>query len=146
VVYAVARDYPAFSQLGRVHPKHHTPTRAIAVMSAWAVVLIWLGQVLPVKTQLPNLLTNYCIFGGSIFYFSAVLAVFVLRRTRPDAARPYRTWGYPVVPGIFVVFYVYLLISMLWGGPVESIAGLSLVVVGFLVHLMIGGKEPIAAK
>ena len=53
-------------------------------------------------------LTNYCIFGGSIFYLSAVLAVFVLRVRRPDAVRPYRAWGYPVLPAVFVTFYLFL--------------------------------------
>jgi APA family basic amino acid/polyamine antiporter len=138
IVFAVGRDYPAFAPVGRVYHRTRTPARAIAAMCAWAITLVWLGRLSPDPTvPLADILTNYCIFGGSIFYFSAVLALFVLRVRRPDLERPYRTWGYPFVPGIFVVFYIFFLASMLWNRPLESCAGLLLLAIGVIVHIAV---------
>ena len=67
--------------------------------------------------RLFDVLTDYTIFGGSIFYLAAVAAVFVLRRKQPDAPRPYRTWGYPFVPALFVAAYTILLATMFWAAP-----------------------------
>ena len=87
-------------------------------MSAWACALILLGGLSWDPTvQLFDILTEWTVFGGSIFYFSAVAGVFMLRRRRPDAERPYRTWGYPWVPAVFLAFYVFLLGSMFMARP-----------------------------
>jgi len=81
-----------------------------------------------------DVLSDYCIFGAALFYLAAVLAVFVLRRQRPDAARPYRAWGYPVLPAVFVVAYVLVLASMFWAAPVECATGLLLIALGMIVY------------
>lgn len=80
-------------------------------------------------------LTNYVIFGGSIFYAMAVAAVFVLRVKRPQWERPYRTWGYPVVPALYMVFFAAMLVSMLMDEPATSLAGLSLIFVGWIYYM-----------
>lgn len=80
-------------------------------------------------------LTNYVIFGGSIFYAMAVAAVFVLRVKRPNWERPYRTWGYPIVPGLYMAFFAAMLVSMLRDEFATSMAGLSLIAVGWIYYL-----------
>ncbi len=131
VAFAVARDHRMYAPLSRVDPRFGTPALSIGALSAWSCMLILANHVVPIaNTSLFTLLTNYVVFGGSVFYFSAVLAVFVLRKRLPDAERPYRTWGYPWVPLVFVVFYVYFLVAMFWARPNECLRGLVLIALG----------------
>lgn len=131
VAFAVARDHKMYEPLRRVDPRFGTPALSIAALSLWSCSLILANHVIPVaETSLFTLLTNYVVFGGSVFYFSAVLAVFVLRKKLPNAERPYRTWGYPWVPLVFVVFYVYFLFAMFWARPNECLRGLVLIALG----------------
>ena len=76
------------------------------------------------------------IFGGNIFYLLAITSVFILRRTRPDLPRPYRAWGYPVTPMIYVVAALALLVNMLWETPAESFAGLGIIAAGIPAYLL----------
>lgn len=80
-------------------------------------------------------LTNFVIFGGSIFYAMAVAAVFVLRVKRPDWERPYRTWGYPIIPALYMAFFAAMLASMLYDEFATSMAGLSLIGVGWIYYM-----------
>jgi APA family basic amino acid/polyamine antiporter len=82
------------------------------------------------KKRLYDVLTDYAIFGGSMFYFAAVAAVFVFRVRRPDLPRPYRTWGYPVVPLVFLAGYVFIIGSMFWAAPSECVTGIVLIAAG----------------
>ncbi|MGC3965851.1 MAG: hypothetical protein QM775_00305 [Pirellulales bacterium] len=75
-------------------------------------------------------LTNYVIFGGYTFYALAVSAVFTLRIKRPDLPRPYKTWGYPVVPAVFLLAFGAFIASMAVTSPIESAAGLALIAAG----------------
>jgi APA family basic amino acid/polyamine antiporter len=135
VLFAVARDHRFLAALSRVHPATRTPAVAIATMSAWACALILLGGLSwDPDAQLFDLMSEWTVFGGSIFYFSAVVAVFVLRYRRPDAERPYRTWGYPIVPILFLVFYVFLLVSMFWERPLHRLIGLGLISAGAIAY------------
>ncbi len=135
VLFALARDYRFLSVLGRLNERTHVPVPATAAMCAWAIVLILLGDVTrEAHVPLSAVLTNYCIFGGSIFYFSAVLAVFVLRVRRPDVPRPYRTWGYPVVPAVFLLFYLFLLVNLFRSRPMESGVGLGFIALGLVLY------------
>lgn len=84
----------------------------------------------PQKKRLFDVLTDYTIFGGSLFYFAAVAAVFVLRIKHPDMPRPYRTWGYPVTPLIFLTGYVFVIGSMFVAAPRECGTGLLLIAAG----------------
>jgi len=96
----------------------------------------------PPKKRLYDVLTDYAIFGGSMFYFAAVAAVFVFRVRRPDLHRPYRTWGYPVVPAIFLTGYVFIIGSMFWAAPTECLTGLSLIGVGLPFYWLTTRREP----
>src|SRR4051794_13962893 len=122
--FAMARDGLFFKGLARVHPRFGTPSNAVIAQGTWAIGLIVFGTALilwpapgadsglpgPLRagwvklnqTPLYTVLYTYVIFGANIFYLFAIASVFVLHRTRPDAHRPYRTWGYPVTPLVFV--------------------------------------------
>ncbi len=147
VLLAAGRDYDAIAVLRRIDPRTGTPAVAIAALSAWACVLVLFGDVgigaemVSSGRRLFDVLTDYCIFGGSIFYLLAVLAVFALRYQRPAIARPYRIPLYPAVPAIFVLFYVWLLAMMAIANPREAVAGLAFVGVGLAVGIALGRKS-----
>jgi len=146
VLFAVARDHGFLRPFSRVHPQTRTPALAIGCMSAWACALILLGGLSwDPKVQLFDILTEWTVFGGSIFYFSAVAGVFLLRWSRPDAERPYRTWGYPIVPAVFLAFYVFLLGSMFMARPLDRLIGIGLIATGAIVYYR-WGQRAVAAN
>jgi basic amino acid/polyamine antiporter, APA family len=128
VLYAIGRDFPALKALSRIDPRFGTPALATGIISSWAVLLVLAGDLSPnPDKRLFEVLVDYAIFGGSLFYLAAVVSVFVFRNRRPDAPRPYRTTGYPVVPTIFVLFYLFLLWGMFRAAPLEC--GMSFIVI-----------------
>jgi APA family basic amino acid/polyamine antiporter len=102
VPFAVARDRYFFSALAEVHPRFHTPSVALAVQAALAILLLLLGGNF-------RQLFSLAIFAEWLFYMIAGSTVFIFRRRDPQAARPYRVWGYPVVPALFVLSSALLL-------------------------------------
>jgi APA family basic amino acid/polyamine antiporter len=102
VPYAVARDGYFFRALADVHPRFHTPSMALVVQAVLSIVLLLLGANF-------QQLFSLAIFAEWLFYMIAGSTVFVFRRREPDAARPYRMWGYPVVPALFVAVAAALL-------------------------------------
>jgi APA family basic amino acid/polyamine antiporter len=122
VVYAMACDRAFFPQLSYVHPRYRTPSRALVVLGAWSSVLALSGKY--------DELYTYVMFVGVIAYVATVAGVFVLRRKRPDADRPYRCTGYPFLPAL------YLLAGTAWAGivayerPKEAIAGAVIMLIG----------------
>ena len=122
IPYAMARDGMFFSGLGRVSPRTHVPVRALLVQGVWAVVLVLSGSY--------DTLTDYAIFSVLIFVALGTASVFILRRQQPDAERPYRTWGYPVVPAAFLLVTGWLLINTLLTTPGRAVAGLALMAMG----------------
>ena len=127
VPYAAARDGLFFSAFRRVHPEHHTPSFSILALSVWACVLILSGRY--------DQLLTMVIFPSWILYGMATAAVIVLRRKRPDLARPYRTLGYPVVPILFVMVAFILLGYTLVNSPRESGLGLIIIAAGIPFYL-----------
>lgn len=101
VYFSMARMnvFPRF--LGNVHPRFHTPAASLVVQGIWSVVLIFSGTF--------DMLTDTLIFVSWIFYAVGAYGVFVLRRKLPDAPRPYKVPGYPIVPWVFIVFSVIYL-------------------------------------
>ena len=102
IPFAVARDRYFFSALAEVHPRFHTPAVAIAVQAALSILLLLLGGSF-------RQFFSLAIFAEWLFYMIAGSTVFVFRRRDPQAARPYRVWGYPVVPALFVLASALLL-------------------------------------
>jgi len=122
VFYAMARDGLFFHHVADVHPKYRTPHVSILATGAWAALLSVTGTF--------EQLYTYVIFGQCLFFGLTVAAVVVLRRTRPDLERPYRTWGYPVTPILFVVAAVFIAVNTLVTQFWQSIAGLGLILLG----------------
>jgi APA family basic amino acid/polyamine antiporter len=159
IYFAMARDGLLPKSICQVHSRFQTPSNAIVAQSVWTVALIvacyelgpaleslgvgdWIrarGSDMTLSKLTPDeafdALTNYVIFGGSIFYAMAVAAVFVLRVKHPEWSRPYRTWGYPIVPALYMAFFVAMLASMLVDQFATSMAGMSLIVVGVIYYL-----------
>lgn len=102
VPYAVARDRYFFPALAEVHPRFRTPSVAIVVQVVLAIVLLLLGGGF-------RQFFSLAIFAEWLFYMIAGTTVFVFRRRDPQAVRPYRVWGYPVVPILFVLASAVLL-------------------------------------
>ncbi|MBX7164778.1 MAG: amino acid permease [Pirellulales bacterium] len=144
VLYSVAADYPRLALLKRIDPRFATPAVAIISLAAWAGMLLLADELSPDKNKrLFQILIEYVVFGGSIFYLSAVVAVFVMRLRRPDAPRPYRTWGYPVTPALFAAFYVFFLGSMLVSSFWQALAGLGFIGLGALAHALLSAATPL---
>ena len=102
------------------------PINAVIVMGAWSIILAFSGTF--------DVLTDIYVFVLWIFYGMVGAALFVLRRTHPDAARPYRVWGYPVVPALFLLVTAYLLVNTLVATPWRALTGLGLILSGLPVY------------
>ena len=122
VPYAMARDGIFFKIAGGIHPKFLTPARALIFQGVLAGLMALTGTF--------EELTNLFIFAAWIFYGLAVVALFRLRKAEPEMPRPYRCWGYPWVPGIFVAGALALTINILLQRPGRSVIGLLLIAAG----------------
>ena len=122
VGYAMARDGIFFKAADGIHPKFLTPARSLVFQGILAGLMALTGTF--------EELTNLFIFAAWIFYGFAVVALFRMRKTEPDLPRPYRCWGYPWVPGIFVAGALALTINIWIERPGRSSIGLLLIFVG----------------
>ncbi len=118
----MARDGLFFAAVGRVHPWHRTPHVALWAQGGWAALLLLSGTYSELYT--------YVTFASVLFLGTCGAAALVLRRTQPDLPRPYRTWGWPVVPLAFLTGCTLLTLSTLRDSPRESLAGLAIVAAG----------------
>ena len=128
VPYAQARDglFPQF--LAQVHPRFRTPAAAIAAQSVIAGLLALTGQYKGLYTKV--------IFSEYLFYALVTVGIFILRRRAPGLERPYRTWGYPIIPAIFVVLSVLVLANTLRHQWSDAAWGLMLVGSGIPAYLL----------
>ncbi|HWZ53193.1 MAG TPA: amino acid permease [Candidatus Acidoferrales bacterium] len=126
VDYAMARDGLFFRFAAAIHPKFRTPGNALIFQCILASLMALTGTF--------EDLTSLFIFAGWIFYGLAVVAMLRLRRTEPNMPRPYRTWGYPVVPVVFVIGALALTISIWVQRPVRSSIGVALMFVGLIFY------------
>lgn len=127
--YAMARDGMFLSAAGKIHPRFGTPHVAIAIMVAWSLILLF-----GTKGDLGALLSGV-VFADWIFFGLGGASVFVLRKTRPDAVRPYRSLGYPVLPALFVLAAAIGIVSAYVAATKMSLFGTALLAVGVVVHL-----------
>lgn len=127
VPYAMARDGYFFRRFGAVHERHAAPGFSILALSAWSCVLVLSGRY--------DQLVTLVIFPSWILYGMAAAAVIVLRRKMPDARRPYRAVGYPVIPLLFVAVAGFLTVQTLVNSARESLLGLGLIVCGIPFYL-----------
>jgi basic amino acid/polyamine antiporter, APA family len=126
VFWAMARDGLFFRRAGSVHPRFRTPGNAVWMQAAWACLLA-------LSADFEQLFT-FTMFIGILFWVAGAAAVFTLRRRWPDRVRPYRAWGYPIIPAFFVITLAGILLNTLFRKPVESLAGLLLLVPGVPIY------------
>ncbi|HSB26829.1 MAG TPA: amino acid permease [Pyrinomonadaceae bacterium] len=125
VPYAMAKDRLFFSGLAKLS-RTHVPVRSLIVLAVWSSVLALSGSY--------DVLTDYAIFALTLFYALTAGAVFIFRKRFPTEERPYRTWGYPVVPVLFIVICTWLILTTIWNTPTQSAIGLGLIVLGLPVY------------
>ena len=122
VYFAMSRDGLFFKKIAECHPKFLTPHVSIVAMTVWAIFLTLTGKF--------NQLFTYVIFGEWIFFGMTVASVIVLRRKRPALERPYKTWGYPVTPVIFVLAALFVAYNALTSQFKNSMGGLLIIIIG----------------
>jgi APA family basic amino acid/polyamine antiporter len=126
IYFAQARDGLFFRSFAMVHPRHQTPAFAILGQGVWAAVLLVSGSY--------ESLVDYAMFALWLSYGAMVAGVITLRIKRPELPRPYRMWGYPVTPILFVAITIWFLANMILTRPVPSLIGLGLIVAGIPVY------------
>jgi APA family basic amino acid/polyamine antiporter len=126
VLFAMARDGVFLPAASKVHRQYRTPHIAVAALTTWSIVLALSGTY--------EQLFTYVMFASILFSAAAGLALFRLRRTHPAHSRPYRAWGYPWIPAIFVLGSLAFVVNTMLERPVESLAGLGLVALGIPVY------------
>ncbi len=126
VPFAVARDGYFFRALAQVHPRFHTPSVAIFVQAVFSILLLLLGGSF-------RQLFSLAIFAEWLFYMIAGSTIFVFRWREPEAARPYRMWGYPFVPALFIAVAAALLCYTFWNERPNSWYGLLIILAGIPV-------------
>jgi amino acid transporter len=124
----MSRDDLFFRGVGAVHPRGRTPHVAIALASVLGIGFV------SVRTF--EQLAEAFILGLWPFFMLAVLAVFRLRRTRPDLHRPYRTWGYPLVPALFLLVSGAMLLNALWAQPLSSLYSFGVILTGLPAYAL----------
>jgi len=132
--YAMAKDKLFFSALAKVHPRFQTPVNAMVLQAIWAIFLLFLWGTFS------NLIT-YVTFMDILFLTMAGAAIFIFRKKLPNAERPYRTIGYPVVPIIYVAISGAFVLNTLAERPVHALAGLVLVALGVISYFLFRRKN-----
>jgi len=128
IYYAMAKDGLFFRQSAHVHPKYRTPVNALVLQAVWTSILCLSGSY--------GQLLDYTMFAVLVFYILTILGLFVLRRTQPHAERPYRAFGYPVLPAMYIVMAVFIEIVLLRYKPQYTWPGLIIVLVGIPVYFL----------
>jgi APA family basic amino acid/polyamine antiporter len=126
IPYAMAMNGNFFRWAARLSPSRGTPNTALIVQGFWASALALSGTY--------NQLLTYVVFVSFLFYALSAAAVIVLRRREPEMVRPYRTWGYPVTPIVFILFAAYLILNAFVETPRDASIGAGLVLAGLPVY------------
>jgi len=161
--FAMARDGLFPHALCKIHPRFQTPANAIIAQAVWSILLtVGATAFLVVEPPRPgripeflrvpweafharpiySVLFTYVIFGGTVLYTLTAASVFVLRRTRPDLPRPYKVWGYPITPLLYILASLMLIVDMLIHSRVESVAGLGIILAGVPAFLVFTSRKP----
>jgi hypothetical protein len=124
----MARDGLFAARVGQVHPRFRAPAAAIIAQTAWSSLLVLSSSL--------SQLVSYTGFAIVLFAGVAVLALFVLRRREPHADRPFRAWGYPWAPAVFIAVSAVMLANEIWRNPRPTLAGLAVIAAGIPVYLV----------
>jgi len=125
--YAMARDGLFFQSVGRLNARG-VPAFALILQGIWSGLLTFSGTYIQ--------LLAYVIFANLLFYVLTVTGLFILRRKRPDAERPYRAFGYPLLPAIYVVLCAIIMLDLLVVKPINTWPGLIIVLTGIPVYFL----------
>lgn len=138
--WAMAQDRLFFRGVGELGKKSRVPVKGLVLQGAWSAALTLSGTY--------NDLLDYVIFASLLFYVMTVVGVFILRRHAPELPRPYRAWGYPVVPAAYVLCATAIMLVLLIEKPLYTWPGLLLVALGIPVYLLWRSlqRAPVAAK
>jgi APA family basic amino acid/polyamine antiporter len=128
VYYAMSRDGLFFKSVGRLNERSKTPVNSLWVQCAWTCLLCLSGSY--------GQLLDYVIFAVLIFYILTIVGLFVLRQTRPEVPRPYRAFGYPLLPGLYIVMALWICVVLLRYKPQYTWPGLIIVLLGVPVYLV----------
>jgi APA family basic amino acid/polyamine antiporter len=128
VYYAMAKDGLFFRSVAKLHPTYRTPAVSLMVQMVWTCILCLSGTY--------GQLLDYIIFAVLVFYILTILGLFVLRRTHPDAERPYRAVGFPVLPAIYIVMALFIDVVLLRYKPQYTWPGLCIVLLGIPVYYL----------
>ena len=128
VYYAMSRDGLFFKSVGKLSERSKTPVNSLWVQCLWTCLLCLSGSY--------GQLLDYVIFAVLIFYILTIAGLFLLRRTRPDAPRPYKAFGYPVLPGLYIVMAAWICVVLLRYKPQYTWPGLIIVLLGVPVYLV----------
>jgi len=134
IPFAVARDGYFFSKLATVHPRFRTPSVSLVVQTMISCILLLLAGSF-------RQLFSLAIFAEWLFYMIATSTIFVLRRREPATERPYRAWGYPVVPALFIVASAVLLYFTFVANLRNSLAGSLVIMAGIPVFFYFARKH-----
>jgi APA family basic amino acid/polyamine antiporter len=126
VYYAMSQDGLFFKSVGRLHPRFKTPVISLGIQAAWTCLLCLSGSY--------GQLLDYTMFAALVFYILTIGSLFVLRVRRPDAPRPYRAFGYPVLPALYILMAGWICLVLLRYKPQYTWPGLLLVVLGIPVY------------
>jgi APA family basic amino acid/polyamine antiporter len=136
IYYAMAQDKLFFKSLAEIHPKHGTPALSLIISGIWSSLLVFSGTFYQIIT--------YVVFVSWIFYAMSCAAVIILRYKQPELKRPYRTWGYPIVPMIFILLSGFLVINTIVSSPLNALIGAGLILTGLPAYLYWKRKSPAA--
>jgi APA family basic amino acid/polyamine antiporter len=138
--YAMAKDKLFFKRAGELN-KNSVPAFALVIQAVWAGLLCFSGTY--------SDLLDYVIFAVLIFYVLTISGLFILRRTRPNAERPYKAFGYPVLPGLYVLVAAAICVDLLIFKPLYTWPGVVIVLIGipvyFLWNKLAGHQSPTSA-
>jgi APA family basic amino acid/polyamine antiporter len=140
VYYAMAKDGLFFKKVGELHSKYKTPAVSLAVQAVWCCILCLSGTY--------GQLLDYIIFAVLVFYILTIAGLFVLRVKRPDAERPYKAFGYPVLPAVYILMAVFIDVVLLRYKPQYTWPGLAIVLLGIPVYFLWSRRSsaPAAAR
>jgi APA family basic amino acid/polyamine antiporter len=133
VYFAMARDNAFFKSAGRIHPTFKTPAASIVAQALLTIVLILTGSL--------DAIANYVSFAITLFAGTAVAAVFVLRAREPNAPRPFKAFGYPWTPGLFVLVSLAIVVNAFYSDPRVSLTGTVIILAGIPMYFFFTRKR-----
>ncbi len=133
VYYAMAKDGLFIPQLARVHPRYKTPHVALVFQAIWASIIV-------VASDTFQQIMNYVVFMDTLFLAMAVYCIYVLRKKYSNAPRPYKAWGYPVTPALFILLSSLVVVNTLVRAPIESGIGIAIVLTGVPIFIIMKNR------